>query len=112
MSKAREFESLGIKPSEITPPDSFFNRREILAAALAAGVFGKALAADTAAPAPADGALKYPRNPQYSVDAKPNTFEEITSYNNFYELGTDKGDPKEHAGWLKPRPWKVEIAGE
>jgi methionine sulfoxide reductase catalytic subunit len=119
MSKARSnrmFESLGVKPSQITPADSFFNRREILAAALAAGVIGatyrsKALA-DTATPAPADGALKYTRNTKYSVDAKPNTFEDITSYNNFYELGTDKGDPKAHAGSLKPRPWKVEIDGE
>jgi sulfoxide reductase catalytic subunit YedY len=117
MSKAREFESLGVKPSEITPPDSFFNRRQILAAAVAAGVVGVAhrntALADTATPAPgAGGALKYTRNPKYSVDAKPNTFEDITSYNNFYELGTDKTDPKEHAGWLHPRPWKVEIAGE
>src|SRR4051812_48205739 len=120
MSKStREFESPGVKPSEITPPESFFNRRQLLAAAVAAGVVGVAhrAKADTApaaaAPAPtADGTLKYTRNTQYSVDAKPNSFEEITSYNNFYELGTDKGDPKEHAGWLKPRPWSVEIAGE
>jgi methionine sulfoxide reductase catalytic subunit len=116
MSKAREFESLGVKPSEITPPDSFFNRRQILAAAVAAGVIGvthrSTAQADTATPASADGTLKYTRNPKYSVDAKPNSFEDITSYNNFYELGTEKTDPKEHAAFLKPRPWKVEIAGE
>ncbi len=119
MSKARsnrEFESPGVKPSQITAPDSFFNRRQILAAALAAGVIGIAARgkarADTAAPAPAAGALKYSRNPKYSVDAKLNTYEDVTSYNNYYELGTDKSDPKAHAGWLKPRPWKVEIAGE
>jgi sulfoxide reductase catalytic subunit YedY len=119
MSKARstrELESLGVKPSEITPPESFFNRREILAAAVAAGVIGVAQGskafADTATPAPAAGGLKYTRNTKYSVDAQPNTYEDITSYNNFYELGTDKGDPKEHSGWLHPRPWKVEIAGE
>ena len=118
MSKStREFESLGIKPSEITPPESFFQRRQILAAAVAAGVVGvayrsKAQAADTPTPPPAAGTLKYTRNTKYSVDAKPNTYEDITSYNNFYELGTEKSDPKEHAGWLKPRPWKVEIGGE
>ena len=117
MSKAREFENPGVEPSEITPPDSFFNRRQILAAAIAAGVVGiahrsKAQAADTAPPPPAAGALKYSRNTKYSVDAKPNTYDDITSYNNFYELGTDKADPKAHAGWLHPRPWSVEIAGE
>jgi len=114
MSKAREFESLGVKPSEITPADSFFNRRQILAAAVAAGVIGVAhrSKADTATPAPAAGTLKYTRNTKYSVDAKPNTYEDVTSYNNFYELGTDKTDPKEHAGWLHPRPWSVEVAGE
>lgn len=119
MSKARsarELESIGVKPSQITPPDSFFNRRQILAAAIAAGVIGATYRsnalAGTATPAPGVGNLKYTRNTKYSVDAKPNTWEDITSYNNFYELGTDKSDPKEHAGWLKPRPWKVEIAGE
>jgi sulfoxide reductase catalytic subunit YedY len=117
MSKARstrKYESLGIKPSEITPPESFFNRREILAAAIAAGVFGASFSgeagADTAAPAA--GSLKYSRNPKYSVDAKPNTYEDVTSYNNFYELGTDKTDPKANAASLKPRPWTVEVAGE
>ncbi|MEJ0040102.1 MAG: protein-methionine-sulfoxide reductase catalytic subunit MsrP [Gammaproteobacteria bacterium] len=119
MSKVRstrEFESIGVKPSEITPPDSFFNRREVLAAAIAAGVVGVAhrskAQADAATPPPAAGALNYSRNTRYSVDAKPNTYDDITSYNNFYELGTEKSDPKEHAGWLKPRPWSVEIAGE
>ena len=116
MSKAREFDSPGVKPSDITPPDSFFNRRQILAAAIAAGVVGVAhqgtADAETAAPSPAAGTLKYSRNPKYSVDAKPNTYEDVTSYNNFYELGPDKTDPKEHAGWLHPRPWSVEIAGE
>ena len=116
MSKAREFESLGVKPSEITPPDSFYNRRQILAAAIAAGVIGVAhrgtALADTATPPPAADGLKYTRNPQYSVDAKLNTYDEITSYNNYYELGTDKSDPKQNAATLHPRPWSVEIAGE
>jgi len=43
---------------------------------------------------------------------KPHSYEDITSYNNFYELGTDKGDPKRNAHRLKTEPWTVEIAGE
>src|SRR5581483_9225294 len=39
-------------------------------------------------------------------------FRDITTYNNFYELGTNKGDPALNAGTLRPRPWTVQIAGE
>jgi sulfoxide reductase catalytic subunit YedY len=47
----------------------------------------------------------------FSTDEKPNTLEEITTYNNFYEFGTDKGDPAAHAGALTVDPWSVEIDG-
>jgi sulfoxide reductase catalytic subunit YedY len=46
------------------------------------------------------------------VSEAPNTWEEITTYNNFYEFGLDKSDPSERSGSFKPRPWSVEIAGE
>jgi len=39
-------------------------------------------------------------------------FKDITSYNNFYEFGTDKGDPAQNAGTLRPRPWRVSVEGE
>lgn len=39
-------------------------------------------------------------------------YQDVTSYNNFYEFGTDKSDPAEHAGTLKPRPWALSIEGE
>ena len=39
-------------------------------------------------------------------------FESVTTYNNFYEFGTDKSDPAEYAYSLKPRPWTVTIEGE
>ena len=41
----------------------------------------------------------------------PNTFEQITGYNNFYEFGTGKGDPKQYAGRLITKPWTVTIDG-
>ena len=48
---------------------------------------------------------------QWSSNAKPNSYEDITTYNNFYEFGTDKSDPSKYAHNLKTRPWVVEIGG-
>jgi methionine sulfoxide reductase catalytic subunit len=45
------------------------------------------------------------------TDEKLNSFEDITSYNNFYEFGTGKDDPARYAGRLKTSPWKVKIDG-
>ena len=39
-------------------------------------------------------------------------YESVTTYNNFYEFGTDKRDPSQNAGTLRPRPWTVEVGGE
>jgi len=43
---------------------------------------------------------------------KPTRYEDVTSYNNYYEFGTDKSDPARHAGRLKTRPWTVAVDGE
>ena len=102
----------GIRPSEITAERFFHMRREVLAGALG-------LAAVTALPgtsragtaAPGGAALKYTRNARYALADKPNSYEEITGYNNFYEFGTDKSDPAANAGSLRTRPWSVTIAG-
>ncbi len=48
----------------------------------------------------------------YSTDEPRNTFEEIASYNNFYEFGLDKSDPARNAHTLRPRPWTVAVEGE
>ncbi len=101
------------RPSEITPEHIFQDRRQLLLGALAcgaagaAGVAGVARAATTPRPA-----LAFRRNPLYLAPEQPNTYEEITSYNNYYEFGTDKGDPAARAGGFRARPWSVAIAGE
>jgi methionine sulfoxide reductase catalytic subunit len=101
----------GIRPSEITAERFFHMRRDLLAAALglaASSVLpGRAPAATNAA-----AALRYTRNPRYSVTEKTNTFEEVTGYNNFYEFGLDKGDPAANASTLRTKPWSVTVAGE
>ena len=52
------------------------------------------------------------RNPKYSAPDKPTTYADATTYNNFYEFGTDKGDPALYAGSLKPRPWTLRVDGD
>lgn len=99
-----------IAPSQITPQDAYLNRRELLAATMALGV---STVAPSAQAQPASGKrLQYTRNTQYSVSEQPNKYEEITGYNNFYEFGTDKEDPKQNAAKFNPEPWSVTIAGE
>ncbi|MCQ0969502.1 protein-methionine-sulfoxide reductase catalytic subunit MsrP (plasmid) [Paracoccus sp. TK19116] len=87
--------------SDVTPKAIYLNRRSFMAgaAALAAG--------SAAMPA---FALSGKASP-LSTDEEPNTFEEITNYNNFYEFGTGKEDPARNAGALTTDPWSVEIGG-
>jgi sulfoxide reductase catalytic subunit YedY len=96
-----------IAPSEITSPQRYFSRREIMA-----GLAGTAALAAVPASASPDARLKYSRNARFSVSDPPNSREDITTYNNFYEFGTDKGDPARLAGRFRPQPWSVKIAGE
>ena len=99
--------SLQPLPSEITPPARYFSRRDVITALAAAGAVGTGLPREVSA-AP----LKYTRNPRFSLDEDTNSLEDITTYNNFYEFGTDKADPAQNSGKFKPRPWSVVVAGE
>jgi len=90
-----------IRSSAITPEPLYFGRRGFIAAAAAAAL-------DLAGPAALRAA---PRAAPRAADDKPNSFEDITHYNNFYEFGTDKEDPAKNAGTLRTRPWKVEVSG-
>jgi sulfoxide reductase catalytic subunit YedY len=103
------FRSPRIAPSDITPPEVFFNRRTLLTGALAAGASSILPAAEAQ---PTGAALQYTHNAQYSVSEPPNKYEEITSYNNYYEFGTDKEDPKANSGSFQPTPWSVTVEGE
>ena len=99
-----------IAPSEITPPEVYFSRRALLAGALAAGVSTLARADD--GPPAGAVALHYTANPRYSVKEAPNRYAEITTYNNFYEFGTDKDDPSRNARAFRTQPWSVTVDGE
>lgn len=108
--RPRPGDSAGIRPSEITSESVYWNRRKLLQAALAAGVTGIGTAWVRAAGAVTD--LKVQPNPKYSLSDPPNSYEDITKYNNFYEFGLDKGAPAENSGRFKPAPWSVTVKGE
>jgi sulfoxide reductase catalytic subunit YedY len=100
-----------ILPSQITPESVYLNRRSLLAGAVAGG----ALAASSLARAEATdppATLSYQHNERYSVTDTPNSYEQITHYNNFYEFGPDKTDPARHAGAMQTKPWSLTVAGE
>ena len=97
------FQSPLILPSEITSESVYRGRREFIK-----GVAGLALAAAL----PVEAALPAWRKTRHGGDESPNSWEEITTYNNFYEFGTDKADPAKRAGTLKTRPWTVSVEGE
>jgi sulfoxide reductase catalytic subunit YedY len=101
-----------IKPSEITPENVFFSRREFVRSAVAAGLLPSLAPLAEAAMMPADGTFDDLQKWPESLDKEPNSYEDITTYNNFYEFGTGKGDPARNAHTLKPQPWSVEVSGE
>jgi len=100
-------------PSEITPRALFESRRRFMRqlAATAGGAALLELQTRQAFAAPTQ-TLAAKRNSAYVVMDKPTTREDATTYNNFYEFGTDKSDPARYAGSLKTRPWSVVIDGE
>ena len=106
-----------IKSSEITPKDLYLNRRQFLlsasATAISAGAVLSGLDASVSTQrATAGEKLGDLRKSSFSTSEKLNSFKDITTYNNFYELGTDKGDPAENAKYLTTRPWTVAVEGE
>jgi sulfoxide reductase catalytic subunit YedY len=106
-----------IPSSEITPESAYLRRREFLAraAGIGVGLAGLSLLGATACGAgdsreartsdgeAAEGAAPAPET--------PNSYEDITSYNNYYEFGTDKSDPKDNSQRFRTRPWTVTVDG-
>jgi sulfoxide reductase catalytic subunit YedY len=98
-----------IAASEITPKEVFENRRELLKV-FAAGTLGLEMSSWFSREAFA-GNLQVKPNPNFTSLDKVTALKDITSYNNFYEFGTDKADPAAYASSLQTRPWKVSVEG-
>ena len=103
---------LDYRPSEITDQHLFEHRRRILRAA-AVGGLGTALTL-ALSPRAARAALELGDvvPGPFGTDEERNSLDDITSYNNFYELGTGKEDPKRNADALQTDPWSITIDGE
>ena len=91
-----------LKSSEITPEETYVNRRQFMGASLAFVAAGSVLGRV--------GGWAGGRVGQ-AQDEKLTPYDAVTTYNNFYEFGTDKSDPSANAGSLKPRPWSVAVEG-
>ena len=78
--------------ADVTPKAAYLNRRQILAGTVGLGAIGLAGGAS-------------------AQGLEPNTLEEITSYNNYYEFGTGKGDPAANAHKLQTSPWSIKVDG-
>jgi sulfoxide reductase catalytic subunit YedY len=110
-----------IRSSEITDKKVYLNRRAFIqaatgtAVAAAAGILGSEATLHAAPPAPHGRKLENVKKSTLSLDEKtetPNKWEQITTYNNYYEFGTDKDSPSMFARNLKPEPWTVAVEGE
>jgi len=105
-----------IRPSEITGESVYLRRREFLRAAgiTAAGLsLSMPLAARLAGDEEATGrVLAGVVESPLSSRLPPNSWRDVTTYNNFYEFGTAKSDPYENAGEFRAEPWSVEVAGD
>jgi len=104
-----------IRSSEITPERVYRNRRQFIqttsgavAGAIAGGTVLGRYDGTVQAQEPIPNLVKSP----LSTDDELNSYEDITSYNNFYEFGTDKEDPARYAHEMSIDPWSVRVEGE
>ena len=102
-----------IPSSEITDRRVYLNRRAFMQSLMVAGGATLAVDAVSAQQPAAHGRKLTTVRSALSTTEKPNTWEQVTTYNNFYEFGTDKSDPAVNAPrYRPPQPWTVSIEGE
>ena len=102
--------------SEVTPKPVYVNRRKFLTGAAAAGaaVAGSeilSLLSPTPVAVASTKLTNLAKSP-FSTTEPETPYKDVTHYNNFYEFGTDKGDPAEYAQNFRTSPWTVEVSGE
>ena len=99
-----------IRYSEITPKHVYLNRRSFLAGVPAAFLGARELLSPSAR---ALAGMKLPnvQKSKYTLDEKQNSYQDVSTYNNYYEFGTDKSDPAVYAKEFKTQPWTVSVEG-
>ena len=108
-----------IRESEVTPKELFLKRREFMPRPASpprpwrpTGWACSGMTRVVAAQNPNAQKLTDLKKSPFSTDEKLNSYSDVTTYNNFYEFGTDKADPGKYAHTLKPRPWSVVVEGQ
>ena len=120
-------------PDSITPEPLYLKRREFIknallvagtATAVGSGLVGlmkiapSSIDAGSAGVSPVAGGtpalvgLATAEYPRIGTDETVNSYQDVSTYNNFYEFGVDKSDPVKNAGTLRPRPWSIVVEGE
>jgi len=100
------------RASEITSETNYLNRRRFMRdSAVAAGALLAGSAYGAILPANPQANLADIFRSEYSTSEAPNSFEDISTYNNYYEFGTGKADPSRNAQEFEGRPWTIEVSG-
>ena len=97
--------------SEVTPRSLFLRRREFIQTAAGGAMAAAAMLAPASARAQDGPKLPNVRKSQFSTTERLNDYDDVTGYNNFYEFGADKADPKANAQSFKTRPWSIRVEG-
>jgi|TARA_Y100000817_G_scaffold124437_1_gene97491 sulfoxide reductase catalytic subunit YedY len=96
---------------EITSESAYLNRRKLIQSvgllSLGVGISERSFGQDQSVQT-----LQSIKNEKYSTSETPNSYSDITTYNNFYEFGMQKSDPYINSGMFEPKPWSVEVSGE
>ncbi|WP_394171475.1 protein-methionine-sulfoxide reductase catalytic subunit MsrP [Saccharospirillum alexandrii] len=101
--------------NDVTPKSAYLNRRHIIQAAgglALAGAVPRVFAEDQSAPHWLDQKVEQTVFRSVTTDEGVTDRADATSYNNFYEFGTGKGDPAKYADDFNPYPWEITVDGE
>ena len=110
-----------LRESDVTPQSLYLRRREFLqvagSTAVAMATVGgvpvfEGTSTSLHAQNPSARKLENLRKSPFSTDEKMNSYKDVTTYNNFYEFGLDKGDPARYSSTLRPSPWSVIVDGQ
>ncbi len=102
-----------VNESHVTDEALYINRRKFVQTSVSVAAL-TAIPALTLLPRIESAELDFKsiKKSKFSTDEELTPFDDITRYNNFYELGLKKGDPKRNAHHLKVKPWSVKVEGE
>ena len=101
-----------IRPSEITSKDNYLNRRSFIkAGAIAGGALLSTSVPGAVVPAEQREKLADVGKSKFSTIEMPNSYEDITTYNNYYEFGSGKDEPYRYAEDFQAQPWSITVEG-